>query len=333
MYIGFACDLSHIWQKAYKSSKSAVQWWWHFASSSHGPKPLYRQKALQEFFAPSDVQANLQCAMLISSAAYTHTHTVWPRFQSSCLCEGSCPIVPVMENFMPFEGPVGVWWRCYNWPTMFPKKDVKCTKLFLVQGTVTASKTDHCWHASIEIFQPRIYWSCFVLQYPAVCTHTHNSRPSQNYGPRGTWENYYNQTSAFQAPLYKSLLMRAPCLRFGRLKPRWMENFLCKRFNLIIPASRWATNPSARFYTIIHFPPLVGIPFTRNRGPGIHCRWNLRCKTKSSNQQSLSPWSIIKYLLCIFQFFVHFLHQCMPIIVHQGCPSNNWTKHTVSHHF
>ena len=48
---------------------------------------------------------------------------------------------------------------------------------------------------------------------------THNSRPSQSYGPRGTWENYYNQTSAFQAPLYKSLLMRAPCLRFGRLKP------------------------------------------------------------------------------------------------------------------
>ena len=84
------------------------------------------------------------------------THTVWPRFQSSCLCEGSCPIVPVMENFMPFEGPVGVWWRCYNWPTMFPKKDVKCTKLFLVQGTVTTSKTDPCWHASIEVFQPRI---------------------------------------------------------------------------------------------------------------------------------------------------------------------------------
>ena len=27
----------------------------------------------QEFFAPSDVQLNLQCAMLISSAAYTHS--------------------------------------------------------------------------------------------------------------------------------------------------------------------------------------------------------------------------------------------------------------------
>ena len=29
----------------------------------------------QEFFAPSDVQVNLQCAMLISSAAYTHSTT------------------------------------------------------------------------------------------------------------------------------------------------------------------------------------------------------------------------------------------------------------------
>ena len=29
----------------------------------------------QEFFTPSDVQVNLQCAMLISSAAYTHSMT------------------------------------------------------------------------------------------------------------------------------------------------------------------------------------------------------------------------------------------------------------------
>ena len=99
----------------------------------------------QELFAPGAVQVNLQCAMLISSAAYTHT--VWPRLQSSCLCEGSGPIVPAMQNFRPFEGPVGVWWRCYNWPTKFPKKDVKCIKLFLVQCTVTTSKTNHCWHA------------------------------------------------------------------------------------------------------------------------------------------------------------------------------------------
>ena len=36
MYIRFVCNLPDI---------SAVQWWWHFASSTHGPKPLSRQKA------------------------------------------------------------------------------------------------------------------------------------------------------------------------------------------------------------------------------------------------------------------------------------------------
>ena len=147
-------------------------------------------------------------------------------------------------------------------------------------------------------------------------THTHNSRPSQSYGPARDMGTYYNQTSAFQAPLYKILLMRPPCLTFGRLKPWWMENFLCKRFNLIIPAFRWATNSSARFYTIFHLPPLVWIPFTRNRGPGIHCRCNLRCKTKSSNQRSLSPWSNIEYLLvhlifCSFFASMHANH-CPP---------------------
>ena len=118
--------------------------------------------------------------------------------------------------------------------------------------------------------------------------------------------NYYNQTSAFQAPLYKNLFMTPPCLTFGRLKPWWVENFQCKTFPLIIPAFRWATTSSAGFYTLIHLPPLVGIPSTRNRGQGIHCRCNLRCKTKSSNQKSFRPWSNIEYLLCIFKIFVHF---------------------------
>ena len=85
--------------------------------------------------------------------------------------------------------------------------------------------------------------------------------------------------------------MRTPCLIIGRLKLWWV----------IIPEFRWATNSPARFHTIIHPPPLVGMPFTRNRGPAFHCRCNLRCKTKSSNQQSLSPWSNIEYPLCIFQ--------------------------------
>ena len=104
-----------------------------------------------------DSKQNFVRAMLISSAA--HTHTVWPKFQSSCFCEGSGPIVPVMEIFTPFEGRVGVWLRCY---TKFPEKDVKCIKMFLVQGTVTASKTDHCstrkhWNISASYI---LRWCC-----------------------------------------------------------------------------------------------------------------------------------------------------------------------------
>ena len=102
--------------------------------------------------------------------------------------------------------------------------------------------------------------------------------------------NYYSQTSTFQAQLYKGFFM-TPCRIICRLKPWWVENFMRKRFYLIIPPFRWATNSPARFYTIIHLPPLARMPFTRSRCPGIHCRCNFRSKTTSSNQQSLSPWS------------------------------------------
>ena len=78
--------------------------WYTFASSSHGPKPLYRHKnwfgdptwvvsfpsigieqvdSKQKFFEPSDVQASPRCVMLIASAA--STHTIWPWFHSRCL--------------------------------------------------------------------------------------------------------------------------------------------------------------------------------------------------------------------------------------------------------
>ena len=53
-------------------------------------------------------------------------------------------------------------------------------------------------------------------------------------------------------------------------------------------------------------PALVRMPPTRNRGPGFHCRCNLRCETKSSNQPSLSPWFKIEYLLCIFEILYTF---------------------------
>ena len=37
--------------------------------------PIGQMDSKQEVFAPSDVEVNLQCAMLSSSAAYTHTMT------------------------------------------------------------------------------------------------------------------------------------------------------------------------------------------------------------------------------------------------------------------
>ena len=45
LYTLFWTDSLHIWQKLPNSSKSATQCWWNFASSSHDPQPLYRQKA------------------------------------------------------------------------------------------------------------------------------------------------------------------------------------------------------------------------------------------------------------------------------------------------
>ena len=74
---------------------------------------------------------------------------------------------------------------------------------------------------------------------------------------------------------------------------------------MIIPAFRWATNWPARFYTIIHLPPLVGKPFTRNRGPGIYCTGHLRCKTKFSNQH-LSFHVPTLNICCAFPVFCSF---------------------------
>ena len=40
----------------------------------------------QELFAPGDVQVNLQCAMLISSAAYTHSISQYDQGGSPAVC-------------------------------------------------------------------------------------------------------------------------------------------------------------------------------------------------------------------------------------------------------
>ena len=154
---------------------------------------------------------------------------------------------------------------------------------------------------------------CPIVQ-PVSRTHTHNSRPSESYGPRGTWENTatkhqrskHHCTKIFSWELHVSLLA-------AWHHDEWQIS--CAK-DCIWWSQRFAGRPIRL---------LVGIPFTCNRGPKIHSRCNLRCKTKSPIQQSLNPWSNIENLLCIFQYSVHFLHQLMPIIVHQGCPSNNWT--------
>ena len=43
---------------------------------------------------------------------------------------------------------------------------------FFVQGTVATSQANHCWHASIEIFQPRIYielvLSCNIQRFACI---------------------------------------------------------------------------------------------------------------------------------------------------------------------
>ena len=48
--------------------------------------------------------------------------------------------------------------------------NVKCIKLFLVQGTWPLPKQTTPDMQALK-FQPRIYGSCLVLQYPMVCAH------------------------------------------------------------------------------------------------------------------------------------------------------------------
>ena len=61
---------------------------------------------------------------------------------------------------------------------------------------------------------------CVWITGPTHTTHTHTIPVRVKATVReGHGKTTTTKTSAFQAPLYKSLLMRAPCLRFGRLKP------------------------------------------------------------------------------------------------------------------
>ena len=118
MYIGFACNFTFLSDlaKGVEISKKCIPVMMVFPFFSFGFFPLAMVPSLcidkkvgfdsprcavslpkigigqmdskQEFFAPSDVQVNLQCAMLISTAGYTHSMTkvaihlfiyqVWP---------------------------------------------------------------------------------------------------------------------------------------------------------------------------------------------------------------------------------------------------------------
>ena len=79
------------------------------------------------------------------------------------------------------------------------------------------------------------------------------------------------------------------------------------------------------------------MPFTRNRGPGIHCRGNLinlRCKTKYSNQQSpvngltLNIWCAYKYSPFAPKLFhpwgQHLASTCWPV--------NSWSYSNEGRH-
>ena len=136
---------------------------------------------------------------------------------------------------------------------------------------------------------------------PSWPTHTHNSRPSQSYGPRWTWET---TTAKHQRSKHHCTKVPYENSRSHNWPP---ETMMSGKF----PAQKLFDHPSVSLgdefaHGVLNksLPALVRMPLASNRGPGIHCRCNLRCKTKPSNQPSLSPWFKVEYLFCIFEIFV-----------------------------
>ena len=125
----------------------------------------------QEFSGPSDVQVNLQCAELISNSAYKQGTT---KVSLQLLLWTLGPDRSSDEEFHATRGTSQCQMEVLQMTDKVSEKgrQVKCTKLFFVEGTVATSEANHCWNASIEIFQPRIYWSCFVLQCLTICVHS-----------------------------------------------------------------------------------------------------------------------------------------------------------------
>ena len=97
--------------------------------------------------------ANFQCCPHTHSMTKVSVQLFLRRFGPDRSSDG---------NFQAIRGTRRCLIEVYNWPTKFPEKDVKCIKMFLVQGTVTASKTDHCstrkhWNISASYI---LRWCC-----------------------------------------------------------------------------------------------------------------------------------------------------------------------------
>ena len=95
----------------------------------------------QEFFAPSDVQINLQCAMLISCAAHTHSMT---KVSVQLFVRRFGPDRSSDGEFHAVRGTMRFLMEVLQLTDKVSEKDVKCINLCLVQGAVATSKTDHC---------------------------------------------------------------------------------------------------------------------------------------------------------------------------------------------
>ena len=97
----------------------------------------------QECFAPSDVQVNLQCAMLISSVAYTHSMT---KVAIQLFVRRFGPGRSSDAEFHAIRGTS----RCLMAGVTIDRQSFRKRtssvriKLFLVQCTVTTSKTNPC---------------------------------------------------------------------------------------------------------------------------------------------------------------------------------------------
>ena len=146
------------------------------------------------------------------------------------------------------------------------------------------------------------------------------------HNQRGNWrqraQDFFYSMSQLDEFFSLKIDDRAMCIWF--VVPCLPVTFFGMQVSLthsLILAFRWATNSFTKLCTIIHLPPLVGIPFMCTRGRRIIPDAIFAAKRNLPTNNFLIHDVTLK-ICCAFSNF-HFLHQFMPIIVHQGCPSNN----------